>query len=133
MKKLPVIIYAYSLPLLLLFSSVVIYFLIFNIISIDPRIVSSYATEGKYDYNVYFSKDVDTSTDIYNTLLVSQDSSPSYTRKSHDRIQEVCKYILDNKVSVIKRIEKNKSYIAYLEGKQLNTDDLLIYVSIPMQ
>ncbi|MGG1643668.1 hypothetical protein ACIFQM_20835 [Paenibacillus sp. NRS-1782] len=93
--------------------------------SIDPGIYIQFATENKYHDDIFFSKEIDGKTKIYDTI------NQTLGNKDVDRInnkQALYAYLLKNKKLLFNQISKNESYMKYLQENNLGLNDLFLYI-----
>lgn len=121
-----------------------LYFLSYNIVNkIGIEVYNSYAAEGKFEKNVYFSEEIDDKTKIDSTIMeiVNKTKDDDKTSKKileklsqKDKlnnddisIQELLGVVAKNKVISEECINNNSQYVDYLKQKNLRVSDFINY------
>ncbi len=101
----------------------VLYFGTYKLINdTDASIYTRYATDNKYENNIFFSEDVETSTGILSDLSKNIKGMGTVKRK-----QDFAKVIYENKEKVKIIIYKNYKYSKYLSDKGSSVEELLTW------
>lgn len=111
--------------MLLLFMpfSLIFYFGLYSISNHYPETYQRYATDGKYERNVFFSNEINEDTNVIHSI-----NCVDFTEAIEDgRIQTVCKKINENKNDVRKSLMSNEKYMNYLKDNELTIDDFFSY------
>lgn len=87
---------------------------------VDTSIYSRYATNNKYDENIFFNTEVETSTGILSDLQENIDGIDNIKSK-----QEFAKVITENKEKVKQVINENSEYMKYLSDKGSSVEELM--------
>lgn len=116
---------ALFLMMLFLFPvvSVIVYGGLYKINNYYPETYQRYATNGKSEENIFFSREVDEKTNFTDSLV-----DIDFTKALKDRrLQTACKIINNNKNIVRKNLMNNKEYMNYLSDNGLTIEDLFSY------
>ena len=87
---------------------------------LDSSIFDRYATEGKFDDNLFFSAEIDEATGIIQQLYLEIEEFDEV-----DRVQEFANVIRLNEDVVTRIITDNKSYLEYLTGVDCDVEDVI--------
>ncbi|MDU2896961.1 MAG: hypothetical protein E7B53_19595 [Clostridium sp.] len=117
--------------------SFLLYFCSYDIINkIDVNIFNSYATDGKIEQAIYFSKEIDDETEINDTIMEIVDRTKDIDELSKKiseldndylRIQNILGVIARNRVISEECINNNHKYVDYLRTKNLQVSDCINY------
>lgn len=87
---------------------------------VDTSIYSRYATNNKYNENIFFNTEVETSTGILSDLQENIDGIDNIKSK-----QEFAKVITENKEKVKQVINENSEYMKYLRDNGSSFEELM--------
>ena len=114
----------FKLILIIFFSFCILfpfmYFASYKLINIvDPSIYARYATNEKFDENIFFNSEVDVETGILNDLYLFIDFSHI------SRIQDFANLVIVHKSEVRDILSQNESYQEYLTKIGSSVDDVI--------
>ncbi|MCB2300119.1 methyl-accepting chemotaxis protein [Clostridium tagluense] len=115
----------FILPLASFLITFALYFLSFNIVNkVNPQSYYLYATNGKYNKDIFFSDSVNKTTKIFDGAITE---IVKKTNTKISRKQDIFGAIVNNPKLSEKLISANKKYMDYLDKQNLEIDDVINY------
>ncbi|MGG4132424.1 hypothetical protein ABEW19_29665 [Paenibacillus illinoisensis] len=94
---------------------------------VDIGIFYRYATDNKYNEDIFFSEKINSETKVGETI---QEIFHLKGEKKTDSIQDTFSKLLEDKDFFIQQIEKNNEYMRYLDSRELTLEDLITYMNL---
>ncbi|TKH43894.1 hypothetical protein C1I60_11030 [Paenibacillus terrae] len=110
--------------LAILFFIVLVYAGLYEVVNaLDVKAYFRYASDGKFEQDVYFREAEEAKTEIRSSLkvLLPDDATPS-------RIQEYFKLLLQDETLLKEKMNENNKYIEYLKNNNVTVDDAVLYM-----
>ncbi|OAA84675.1 methyl-accepting chemotaxis protein [Clostridium ljungdahlii] len=118
------------IAIVLSLTSIVVVFVLYSQMfplmnKISPKIYYRYGTDGKYDKEMFFTKEINDRTKILDVTISKIVEKAKVTKIT--RNQDIYGVISNNRVISKKYINENKEYLSYLDEHNLEVDDVLNY------